>query len=392
MFILSLCDVPEVLEVLQIVEVVIMAFRIAAPIILIVSGMITLMNTIKSGNEDLLAKSKKILINKIIAAVLIFFVPLLVKLIIMLAGGDTDYKNCININESTINSAYSSNANRYMDSAQSNLSRSDYDRAQSSINKITDEDLKKKYQDRLDEIGKLLDESGNSNGNGSSGGYNNTTTTRYSGGGNYGNNGNNTTTRNSSGGAGNENGSGGNGGVGQKTTSPSSTMAGTYYLGDSRTNGLASALGANESVIAKDGGNYNDFVTHSATLKSKLNNSTGNYNVVLNYGVNDLGNVNKYCEGYKSLANTIGSNHKVYVVSVNPMNDNTKWNATNASINNFNSSMKSCISSVSNITYCDVNSTASNAKWVSDYLSSDGLHYNSNGYKYIHSKILSCIG
>lgn len=143
MFILSLCDVPEVLEVLQIVEVIIMAFRIAAPIILIVSGMITLMNTIKSGNEDLLAKSKKVLINKIIAAVLIFFVPLLVELIIRVAGGDTDYKNCININESTINSAYSSNANRYMDSAKSNLSRSDYDRAQSSINKITDEDLKK---------------------------------------------------------------------------------------------------------------------------------------------------------------------------------------------------------------------------------------------------------
>lgn len=389
MFILSLCDVPEVLEVLQIVEVIIMAFRIAVPIILIVSGMITLMNTIKSGDEDLLAKSKKVLINKIIAAVLIFFVPLLVELVILVAGGDTDYKNCINIKESTINSAYSSTADRFLDSAQNNLSRSDYDRAKSNINKISDEDLKKKYQSRLDEIDKLLGESGNSNGNGSNGGNN--TTTKYSGGGNYGNNGN-ITTKNSNGGAGNGNGSGGNGGGGQKVTSPSSIMAGTYYLGDSRTNGLASALGTNESVIAKDGGNYNDFVTHSATLKSKLNNSTGNYNVVLNYGVNDLGNVNKYCEGYKSLANTIGSNHKVYVVSVNPMNDNTKWNATNASINSFNSSMKSCISSVSNITYCDVNSTASNDKWVSDYLSSDGLHYNTNGYKYIHSEILSCIG
>lgn len=385
MFILSLCDVPEVLEVLQIVEVVIMAFRIAAPIILIVSGMITLMNTIKSGNEDLLAKSKKVLINKIIAAVLIFFVPLLVELIIRVAGGDTDYKNCININESTINSAYSSNANRYMDSAKSNLSRSDYDRAQSSINKITDEDLKKKYQDRLDEIGKLIDESNGSNGSSGNGGYNNTTT-RYSAGGNYGNN---TTTKYS--GGGNGNGSG-NGSSGQKTTTSSKTMDGTYYLGDSRTNGLASTLESNENVIAKDGGNYNDFVTHTSTLKSKLKNSTGNYNIVLNYGVNDLGNVNKYCEGYKSLANTIGSNHKVYVVSVNPMNDSTKWNATNASINSFNSSMKSCISSVSNITYCDVNSTASNDKWVKDYLSSDGLHYNNNGYKYIHSKILSCIG
>ncbi len=123
MFILSLCDVPEVIEVLQIVEIIILAFRIAAPIILIVSGMITLMNTIKTGNEDLLAKSKKVLINKIIAAALIFFVPMLVEIIILVAGGDTDYKNCINVNESSVNSVYSVTVDRYFDSSQNSINK-----------------------------------------------------------------------------------------------------------------------------------------------------------------------------------------------------------------------------------------------------------------------------
>ena len=118
-------------------------------------------------------------------------------------------------------------------------------------------------------------------------------------------------------------------------------------------------------------------------------NKTDSYNIVLNYGVNDLYNSSKYCTGYKDLASSLGSNYKIYVVSVNPVDDSKGWNATNKEINSFNSSIKSCISGVSNMKYCDVSSKATTSAWK-NYLS-DGLHYTNDGYKFIHSKIKECM-
>ncbi|MCI7332270.1 MAG: hypothetical protein MSH48_01210 [Mollicutes bacterium] len=46
MSILSLCDNGDVLSVFRIVNIVIMIIKIAVPILLIVTGMITLMKTI----------------------------------------------------------------------------------------------------------------------------------------------------------------------------------------------------------------------------------------------------------------------------------------------------------------------------------------------------------
>lgn len=101
MLILSLCDVEEITQILGIVRIIVIALKIAAPILLMISAMITLMGCIKSGNDDELAKAKKGLINKAIAAVLIFFIPTLVDIIIRVAGGETDYKKCFDINESS---------------------------------------------------------------------------------------------------------------------------------------------------------------------------------------------------------------------------------------------------------------------------------------------------
>ncbi|MCI7332278.1 MAG: hypothetical protein MSH48_01250, partial [Mollicutes bacterium] len=77
MLIMSICSVPEVLEVMRIINMVILIIKIAVPILLILTGMITLMKTINVGNEDLLAKAKKQLVNNCIAAIVIFLIPTL---------------------------------------------------------------------------------------------------------------------------------------------------------------------------------------------------------------------------------------------------------------------------------------------------------------------------
>lgn len=375
MYILSLCDVEEVQQILGIVKMIVDFIKIIVPIILMVSAMITLMLDIKAGNEDALAKSKKLLINKAIAAALIFFVPTLVDLVLNLAAGETEYKKCFNVssaaptNETSIN-----NASTYLTSAESSLDRKDYNKAYDSINKLEDETLKNEYLSRLEKLDELIKENEKTS----------TTTTRTTrrvttNNGGYENNSGNitrTTRRNTT--------------TNRTTTKASNKqVAGSYYLGDSRTVGMSSTLDSNEKSIAKVGGNYTDFITHSSSLKNELYNKTDSYNIVLNYGVNDLYNSSKYCTGYKDLTSSLGSNYKIYVVSVNPVDDSKGWNATNKDINSFNSSIKSCISGVSNMKYCDVSSKATTSAWK-NYLS-DGLHYTNDGYKFIHSKIKECM-
>lgn len=358
MFILALCDVEEVQEIFSILKVIVEFIRIVVPIILIVSAMITLMQDIKAGDSDALAKSKKVLINKVIASIIIIFVPLFVELVFKVAGAETDYKKCFDIQTGTSGGGGGSSEtpggngrtdeiSMYMNSASNNLSRSDYNKAYDKVSKIEDEELKNKYLEELDSIDKLISKYESSN---------NRTTNRTT----------------------------------KKTTSPASkTVAGSYYLGDSRTVGMSSILDKDEKAIAKNGANYTNFITDASTLKNNLYGKSDSYNVVLNYGVNDLYNVSKYCDGYKELASDLGNNYTIYVVSVNPVDDSKDYNAKNKDINEFNSSIKSCISSVSNMKYCDVSSKATSSAW-SSYLS-DGLHYNSDGYKFIHSEIKECM-
>ena len=62
MNILGICQNGDVLSVFRIVNMVILIIKIVVPILLILTGMITLMNTIKVGNEDLLAKLRNSLL------------------------------------------------------------------------------------------------------------------------------------------------------------------------------------------------------------------------------------------------------------------------------------------------------------------------------------------
>ena len=151
-------------------------------------------------------------------------------------------------------------------------------------------------------------------------------------------------------------------------------------------------LDSNEQAICKDKANYSNFLDHMIDAKKVLNDGK-KYNVVLNYGVNDLGNVDEYCSKYKEFISSVDKNHTFYIMSVNPVRRNSsKTGATNELITNFNNKIKSCISSVTNAKYCDVYSTTSLDTWEKSYISSDDIHYTTEGYKFIHSKIKSCIG
>jgi len=145
-----------------------------------------------------------------------------------------------------------------------------------------------------------------------------------------------------------------------------------YYIGDSRTVGLAEAIGLDEDyVIAAVGKGYN-WVT-SDEIASKVDAIETGSRVIVNLGVNDIYNVEKYVEYYQELED---KGLDVYYVSVNPVIDGY-CNVTNAEIEEFNSYFED------EENYIDVYS-----QFEADWISGDGLHYTKEGYENIYEIIM----
>ena len=82
----------------NVISIVFVLIKILVPILLVITGMISFLKAILSGKvDDELQKAKKSLINKIIAAVIIFFIVSIVNFAIALvAGRDNSFSSCLN--------------------------------------------------------------------------------------------------------------------------------------------------------------------------------------------------------------------------------------------------------------------------------------------------------
>ena len=156
MLIMSICSVPEVLEVMRIINMVILIIKIAVPILLILTGMITLMKTIKVGNEDLLAKAKKQLVNNCIAAIVIFLIPTLVNVIVKVSDTNNQYIDCLYADTEIINEAYSNKAETLVSIAESSKAYNDYYAAKDAVTKIKDGNERASLEERLENLYKTI--------------------------------------------------------------------------------------------------------------------------------------------------------------------------------------------------------------------------------------------
>ena len=154
MTILDICDNSDVLSALRIVNIVITIIRIAVPILLIVSVMIDYLKVVRDNHADALRKANKLTITKTIAAILVFFIPYFVNAIADLADPNgKSYLSCLEMATSeNINASYISAAEKDIDVARESLTKSDYIKALSSVNKIKDVDAKNELLDELNDI------------------------------------------------------------------------------------------------------------------------------------------------------------------------------------------------------------------------------------------------
>ena len=140
------------------------------------------------------------------------------------------------------------------------------------------------------------------------------------------------------------------------------------------------------------------------SAKSLLNsNKNKTYDITVNYGVNAKSSYKSFCDYYDNFIKEMDKKHSFYIVSVNPFDEKNvayyKDSNTNANIEKFNNYMKdTCINQIKNnnpnakVYYCDVYGSIPLSKWVSNnYISSDGIHYTKEGYKYIYEYTKKCI-
>ena len=88
-------DIDE--KIANTVHTVILVIQIVTPIILVVLGMIDLIKAVIASKEDEIKKAQMTFVKRLIAAAIVFFVFIIVKLVISFVADDKDNLiNCVN--------------------------------------------------------------------------------------------------------------------------------------------------------------------------------------------------------------------------------------------------------------------------------------------------------
>ena len=157
--ILSLCSDANVLKILRYIKIIINTIFIIVPILLLITASISYLKAISNSDKDGIAKTNKAMISKCIAAVIIFFIPLITKMIVKLASTDeNDYISCIeNATPEGISNAYVKNANDTVKKVKTSYDINDYNKAKDTIGNIDDELEKRALAKELEDAKVIID-------------------------------------------------------------------------------------------------------------------------------------------------------------------------------------------------------------------------------------------
>lgn len=96
---LNLVDVNfcyKTASIWQVVGYAILIVKIVVPLILIIMGIVSLMQAATSGDEKAISKATASLIKKIVAGLVIFFIPIIVKAVFNLLDEFADFRSDFN--------------------------------------------------------------------------------------------------------------------------------------------------------------------------------------------------------------------------------------------------------------------------------------------------------
>lgn len=89
----EVCTNDTMQNVMSLVKLIMNVICIVVPIIMIVLGSLDLFKAVTAGKEEEIKKKQKALITRLIAGVLVFLVPTIVRVLMSLIGSDA-WENC----------------------------------------------------------------------------------------------------------------------------------------------------------------------------------------------------------------------------------------------------------------------------------------------------------
>lgn len=337
------CNSSSLLITLSAFKKIILLIQIIAPIVLIVGAGIGIYQMVINPERK---NGTKNIINKFIAAAVVFFIPMFVNVVMGMVGDANNFSSCWNAVDA--NSSPSSST-EYVDP---------YDSGSKS-NVVPDSGDYEKGKKKT-----TSSSSSSSNGNSSNSG---------------------STSHPASGSV-------------SPVATTSSNANKVIFLGDSRTVQMyAHLVGSWSNANYSSGGVHvvgNDVFVAQGAQGLKWMQSTGipeathyfgpGSALVILMGVNDLSNIEKYISYLNSNVNSwVGTGTKVYFVSVNPCDGSRS--SMNSRISDFNMKLSSRLPN--GVTWIDTNGYLMS----SGYTTTDGLHYNKDTsykiYNYIKSKV-----
>lgn len=160
-------------------------------------------------------------------------------------------------------------------------------------------------------------------------------------------------------------------------------VAGVILVGDSRFVQMQNSVGENSCTwIAESGKGYNWF---NEKAIARIDNCVGNGSkILINLGVNDVGNLQKYISLVNAKADEwVEKGAAVYYASVNPVWENPY--VTEEQVEYFNSQLRGSLSG--NVHWIDSHSYLNSI----GYRLVDGLHYSSETYQNLYAYYMSCM-
>lgn len=177
------------------------------------------------------------------------------------------------------------------------------------------------------------------------------------------------------------------------STSPNpSTKSELIFVGDSRTVGLGQVIGGSPKYIGKIGEGYEWLIRKAVKELEKELQEYPASSVVLNFGINDLGNITNYILYYQSLFAKY-PDAAFHVVSIHPIEQKLAKRAgycvTNEQIELFNTQMRAAFPG----NFIDTYSYLMNQNYIVSKGKStvDGVHYTAAGYQAIYNYIMTQI-
>lgn len=361
MFVLDICDKLGFLNIMRFIKIIFNFVCIIVPVGLIIMLSIDFSKNVMH-DDAFQKKNNKVIIQRLISAVLLFAVPYIIKVVMTgIVGLGGDWATCYtNASKEKMIEVFNEKYNGV--ELNDDLARE----LSTDIDYLDNGSLKDSYKSKLNKY--YEDKKAAAEKNRSDNKDNNNKT--------------NPTT----------------------PVKPSSKGGKYIFVGDSRMVGLCAVVtgdsngcknsgtspkvSGDDVFIAKEGENYSWFSSTAIPALDNIikSNSGTTYNIIINMGVNDLGNISLYISKYNELKKTY-SNHNIVIVSVNPVWDARAKYVKNQGILDFNSKLKSGLDS--GIKYCDTYSDLIGSLQSSDY-DSEGLHYSNSAYKKIYDSSKTC--